>query len=71
MVPAEEVPDEVGEDVIGDDEEGGEDVPDEALIQVVDHQPALDRDEERGDDDPAEEAELILEVAVLQAENEG
>ena len=68
-MPAEEVSDEVGEDVVGDDEEGGEDVPDEAFVQVVDHEPALDGDEEGGDDDPAEEAELVLEVAVFETED--
>lgn len=68
---AEEVPHDIGEDVIRDDEEGRNDEPDEAFVQVVDHEPSLHGHQQSGDDYPPEQPELVLQVAVFEAEHEG
>lgn len=45
LVSSKEVADEVGEDIIGDDEKGRNDKPNEAFIKVVYHEPSLHGDE--------------------------
>lgn len=60
----------VGEYVVADDEGRGDEEPDEALEDVVHDKVARDDDEEEGHVDPAEETELLLEVALFQGHDE-
>lgn len=60
----------VGEDVVGDDERGGEEEPDHALEDVVHGEVGLDDDEVQGHVRPGEVGELELEVAGAQVGDE-
>ena len=56
----------VGEDVVGDDESGGEEEPDHALEDVVHDEVGLEDDEVEGHVRPGEVGELELVVAGLE-----
>lgn len=69
MLP-EKITYDVGEDVVGNDEEGRDDEPNEAFVKVMDHEPSLHGHEQRGNDYPTEQPELVLEVPLFQAQDE-
>lgn len=60
----------VGEDVVADDERGGQEEPDHALEDVVHDEVGLDDDEVEGHVGPGEVGELELEVAGLEVGDE-
>lgn len=60
----------VGEDVVGDDEGGGEEEPDQAIEDVVHNKVRLADDQEQCHVRPDELGELELEVAALEGANE-
>lgn len=60
----------VGEDVVADDERGGQEEPDHALEDVVHDEVGLDDDEVEGHVGPGEVGELELEVACLEVGDE-
>ncbi len=60
----------VGEDVVADDERGGQEEPDHALEDVVHDEVGLDDDQVEGHVRPGEVGELELEVAGLEVGDE-
>lgn len=60
----------VGEDVVADDERGGQEEPDHALEDAVHDEVGLDDDEVEGHVSPGEVGELELEVAGLEVGDE-
>ena len=60
----------VGHDVVHDDHHDGQDVPDEALEQVLDDQVGLRHHDQEGDVRPREQRELAHVVALHQRQDE-
>lgn len=67
---AEEVAEQICEDIVYDNEQAGHDVEKHAFEDRVDQVPALVDGQEHGHNDPPEQSELILEVALLKADHE-
>lgn len=60
----------ISEDIVGNDERGGDEEPDQTLEDVVHDEVSLDDQEEEGHVRPSEHGELELVVSLLQGDDE-
>ena len=66
----EEVAEEVGEDVVDNDEHGGYYEVDETFENIRADEPAASGADKGGHDDPSKESELVFEETLFEAEYE-
>lgn len=67
---AKEIPDQIGEYIIADNEQSRQYEPAQPFIQVKQHAAAGNSDEQYGQVGPPEQVELVAHVALLQGHHE-
>ena len=68
MLP-EEVPKDIGEDIVDDDDHRGQHKVNEAFVGIAAHRPGRSGNQKSRNDDPPEQSELVLQETLLQTQH--
>jgi len=65
----EEVPKDIREDIVNDDDHRGQHKVNEAFVGIAAHRPCRSGDKQSRNDDPSKQSELILQETLLQTQH--